>query len=438
MPSSRVNAAERLIQCGPNNVAAANKGEVLIIAYWFPPENASGSARPARFHRYLPEYGWTSNVVAWGRLAPSDERVRYAPGGGSLTARVAVADTLARQAERVVRYPGRLSWLVHALPQAEGVLRSRPISVIVSTAPPVVTHLAALHLKRRYGLTWIADFRDPLAGNPFVDRRWVRYWNQRLERTFFSEADAVLGVSDSVVDAWRERYPHLRHKFRTVWNGFDPAETFPSPTLGNECGKRTLVHVGDIYGIRHPGIVVDSTHRLIMAGKLRPEAIELRLIGPFDADSPARSLPSFAKLVELGCLEYNERTVPRAASLQIMADAGWLLLLDLYGSGAASTVPAKIYDYIRSGRPILAVTAEGSAVERILTRSGIPQHCIRPDAPAEVVDSVIGNVFTGAMPAVADPSDWFLREFDGRRQVETLAKELDSLTSRINSEVEQR
>jgi hypothetical protein len=112
-----------------------------------------------------------------------------------------------------------------------------------------------------------------------------------------------------------------------------------------------------------------------------------------------------------------------------MMEADQLLLADNNDSGIGQTVPAKLFEYVRVGRPILALTTAGSPVERILTGSGVPFVGLAPQMSEPAIDARMIEFLD--MPS--DPvqvSARFSSEFDGRKQAETLARLIDAMLER--------
>ena len=95
-----------------------------------------------------------------------------------------------------------------------------------------------------------------------------------------------------------------------------------------------------------------------------------------------------------------------------MQTADYLLLLDINDRALGLQVPAKLFEYIQIGRPILAFTGRHSPVERILEQSGIPHACIHPDDPTQAVDERVLKVLCMSKRPV-QPSQWFKEMFDG-------------------------
>jgi len=393
---------------------------VLIFAYYYPPQVTSGAMRPARFVKYLPQFGY-SPVVVSARLpfvSESDAPVCRVPVEKP-SRTVKFASGVAKAIERILPYGEHLPWVPHAVDQAARLHSATPFAAVISTSPPAGTHLAALLMKGRFGIRWIADFRDPLLGNPFRQRRMARHYDMMLERLIIKNADAVVANTQPLADIWRQRYPQWRNKFTTIWNGYDPEDGLESgPLPQRDC--RTLMHIGSLYAARHPGKVLLSLQRLIGRSALDPSTLHVRFVGPMEDVAVPLDSDHYRPLRECGCVEYDGITVAPEKAMRCMVDADFLLLLDINEHNSGLQVPAKLFDYIRTGRPILAVTTERSAVEHILSKSGVPYQCVYNTASDDETDRRIQQ-FLETAHELAAPNAWFLNQFNGIAQSRTLA-----------------
>lgn len=141
---------------------------------------------------------------------------------------------------------------------------------------------------------------------------------------------------------------------------------------------------------------------------------------------------SVATLRQWGCLECDGQIVPVAEARRICAEADYLLLLDINEEDTDLQLPAKLFDYVQIGRPILAFTKAGSPTERVLQDSGVRFRTVTHDADDGAVDQAVLELL--AMPT--DPvraGDWFEARFDGRNQAGALAKIIDSVLARANA-----
>ena len=402
---------------------------VLIVSYYFPPANFIGAARPFRYAKYLRRLGYPVSVVTAGHAPglPGWNSVLRRPGDAPVKTAVRLAAALCAKVQRfLLPYNEQLPWLPHALSAAEETIRRRPPRIVYSTSPPLVPHLAALMLKWRHGLKWVADFRDPLVGNTCRVRKFAAGYDQALEHLIFANADVLTAVTDAAVDSWRVRYPRWASKFRVMWNGFDPDEAIrPLPVDGRPF--KLMVHAGNMYAGRSPHRLLASIERLIRAGRLDPHALRLRFIGSVESDALPLDRPPAATLLALGCLDCRNEVVPREDAHRAIAESDYLLLLEAPDN--TTTVPGKLFEYIPVGRPILALTAENSPVDRILARSGLPYACLYPADSESVTDAKVSKFFAmGSEPVT--PSAWFQEEFDSSRQVSQLAALLNQLAER--------
>lgn len=404
--------------------------EVLFLAYYYPPWNTSGVQRATRFVKYLPEGGFSPHVICSsenGSLA-GNPAVSHVPNPAT-ERKAGKAGRWAAGIQRAfLPYNEQLPWVPHAVAAAEEVLARHAIPAMISTSPPAGTHIAAMWLKRRHRhLKWVADFRDPMLGNPGRPRKWARPYDSALERAIFSNCDAAIAVTGVVAEEWKNRYPQWAGKFHVVWNGFDPEEVHaPNPIPPGR--PRVLLHAGVIYLSRQPFWLASSLERLIVRGRLDPSCFRLRLIGIFQDLDSFRGHPAVAALRARNCLECDGKEVPRRVAMDEVASADYLLILDVANLAETGyTVPAKLYDNIRIGRPILLFTPSGdSPSARILERSGVGYELVHPADCDEEVDRKVLNFLQLPNDPVT-PGDWFFETFDGRKQAKMVASILAGL-----------
>src|SRR6185437_14158765 len=394
---------------------------VLIFAYHFPPDNAVGAARPARFHKYLRRFGYDCHVI-------TAAHVRSQP---DLSAEYVADPFIARpreglgwQIERLVRklfLPGvtGTQWAVYAYRAAMNFLEQNPGRriTILSTFPPLGTHLAAFLLARRTHLPWIADFRDPLADNPGNGdlNDFQRLIYRRLERVLVARVSVIIANTDEAETKLKSAYPASAGKIHLIWNGFDPEQRLEALPLPDR-PYRVLSHVGELYEGRSIAPLLDSFKRLIDSGRVDPGRFKIRLVGPAKASSlPA---PAFVKAArDAGWLELAG-PVPKDEAHLIMQTSDGLLLIQPHST---LQVPGKLYEYLQIGRPILALLPPHSSIERVLQNSGVPYRCAySTDAPAVFDESVL-RFFT-LHSAPVKPSEWFENEFNAEQHARTLAR----------------
>jgi glycosyltransferase involved in cell wall biosynthesis len=397
---------------------------VVILAFYFPPDNLAGGARPFRFYKYLPRFGYQTRVVT---VAPQDNnsapgQIQYVPHPRDRGAWPLLAERVARRF--VAPNDDGITWFPYAANAARRWIEQDGASVVLSTSPAVSTHLAAMRLRRRHKVKWIADFRDPILGSPF--RKGSRRFDAFLEPRIFREADAVIANTDALEQMWVARYPQHRPKISLLWNGFDPEEAIAAAPIPAR-DQRVMTHTGDIYGQRHPGQLVAAMTRLIDRGAVQAAKMKVQLVGRFDPHWPLESAAALQKLVQAGVIDCSGEPVPRAEAMEALATSDYLLLLDVSGPQAGLQVPSKTFEYLQIGRPVLTFTTRNSPLERILERSGIPGVCIYESDAAGIVDEKLMKFLELPVTPVC-ASAWFWEQFDGLNQARQLAKWIDALT----------
>jgi glycosyltransferase involved in cell wall biosynthesis len=392
--------------------------KLMIITHAFPPSPTPGSARAWRLYKYLPEFGYETHVLTASRPDHQQPRVTWVP----VPPRNLVERTLRKY---VFIADEDIHWTLPALRVARQLIAETPMDAVLSTVPYIQDHVIAHQLKKKLGLPWIADYRDPIVGNPFRRSTGMPGMADRfLGARFFDAADLLVAVTDYGREEWIRRCPEVESKSAVIWNGYDPEEAIaPKPIPSGSC--RVVSHIGSFYGGRDPVVPLASILRLVRRGTLDPARFRFRLIGAIEPAIRERHSELFSQLVAMGCLELVP-LMPRPQALDAMMESDSLLLVDTNQAAIGHTVPAKLFEYIRVGRPILAVTVQGSPVERILAMSGVRFVPLYPDMDDAAIDARMVE-FLNLPTHSVELQEQFLVEFNGRNQARTLAGLLDKI-----------
>jgi glycosyltransferase involved in cell wall biosynthesis len=392
---------------------------VLVVAYYFPPAGGSGVQRTLQFVRHLPAFGWepvvlTVDHAAWpvrddtllDRVPPGTpvfrtripephalyRRLTRLPAGEGVDLDVNGLDP--REASGLQRLAGwfrsalfvpdaRVGWIPFAVPAGLRAIRAHRPSAIYSTAPPYTCHLAAMALARLSGLPWLADFRDSWIGWPGtpVRRPAPAAWlERRMERAVVAGADRLATVTAGVRRDLIGRSGGGRPgRWRVIPNGYEPADIPPSGPPG---AGFTLVHAGSIHRTRHPSALLDSLPLLASAAPQVLDDLRLHLVGR--VCSPTRcavAASPFRHLVRL------TPQVSHPESLRLQGEAAVLLLLVDRGAHREEIATGKIYEYLGTGRPILALAPPGGEAARLVRGLGAGL-VADPDDPAAVAGAL--------------------------------------------------
>ena len=366
---------------------------VILIAFHFPPmQGSSGLLRTLSFARHLPEFGWEPLVLtAHPRAYAETSAHQVADIPEDLVVSRAFALDSARHLAVRGRYPGLLatpdrwwSWWLGGVPAGLRLARRWGARAIWSTAPIATAHLIALTIRRVTGLPWVADIRDLLTepNEPAHPAAWRA--THRIESRTLLTSDRVVVASPGQRTEYHRRFPTLPDgRIEVIPNGFDEgyfrdAECATPPARPRD--RLLLVHSGVLYPDgRNPEPFFRAVSRLIGAGEIGREELEIRLRA---SGSEKRY---GAAIRELG-LESTVRLMPpldyRDALAELLGADGLLLF---QGLGTGTAIPAKLYEYFRAGRPILALTEPGGATARALGDAGYTRM-----APLESAEAIAG------------------------------------------------
>jgi len=356
---------------------------LLLITYHFPPSAASGAFRMLGLARHLPRLGWRSVIVAPPRLPLEPVDLKLAEQLPADTVVCSVPYPEGRLARLQRRFAAQAVWLPPALRACKRAVEHYRPDAVLTSGPPHWVHLLGWALKRRHGLPWLADFRDPwitnnesLAGRP-LRHRCQAFWERRV----FRRADTIIANAPRAGEALQSAFPGYAGKIHVVTNGFD-ADSFPQNVAPPSSTPVRIVHAGELYLGRDPRPFLDALSDL----KRSPDAA-WRLCflgrtdaGSYDLEAEIRKRGLEAQVELGGQVSYEQ-------SLYDMARASILLLLD--SPGRRSGVPAKLYEYLGAGRPILALAEPDSDTAWVLRESGVPHRIAPPADRAKIRESLV-------------------------------------------------
>jgi glycosyltransferase involved in cell wall biosynthesis len=396
----------------------------LLIAYYFPPDNEIGAARPYRFYKYLKRLGYECHVITAAIQEANAADITYVADPLKVASDRGVAWLVERIIRKFCLASGlKLWWSVSAFRAARLFLKRRKNEkvVILSTAPPVGTHLAGMFLAAFSGMPWVADFRDPIIAVS-GRRAPLQYIIERcLLRIVLIRACLALANTDVMLRRWQKRYSGLDEKIYILWNGFDPEDVITTYALP-ERQPKVLSHVGELYGGRDIRPVLHAAARLIESGRVSHKGIIIRQIGPAEqGELPDKEFLMAAQ--SEGWLEIRE-PVPAKEARSMALDSDGLLLIQPH---SAVQVPGKLFEYLRMGRPILAYVVRDSPAEQILQRAGVPFVCIYPEHAPEEMEQRLLSFIAMLDGQPVSYSRWFADTFDASRQVGTLDSLIRSL-----------
>lgn len=291
-------------------------------------------------------------------------------------------------------------WVPAAVRQARRLVERYDIQAIVTTSPPHSAHLVGMNLKRRLGLPWIADLRDPILdnfayrpGGGLTDRFW--HW---LERSIVHHTDHIVVTCPELADRLAARFSGVaRRRFSTITNGYDPEDAPGSPPAATDtppsARRFVLAYVGAFYREQTIEPVLRAVRALRTARLDFARAIEFRLIGSLSTGQRRLLQPGdSAFFSDLGYRSHDE-------ALRELAGADVLLLMTPANEGGRLCIPAKTFEYLAFGGHVLGCVHEGTMLHRLLLGAGNTTFvdCRKPESLAPAIERCYDAWKAGAL-----------------------------------------
>jgi hypothetical protein len=353
-----------------------------MVSFHYPPSGGVAAQRPAKFARYLGDFGWEALVLSRvpDPRQPLDDSLVAGPApferldpvepsrllgllprtwGEALRARCCIPD-------------GEGGWRRTLRRRLPGILRDRRPDVLWANSVPNGTLVAAAEAAREAGIPFVADFHNEWTRNPYFrpSSPSIGARHAALEDSVVRAARRVTTLNPLHTEELRARYPGLACE--TIENGFDPADYDVAPPEPSR-RPRVFTYAGAVYGHQSP----EPFLRALAGTGLRD--VEVRVVGDrFGAFVPG-AWPFAVR---------SEGHIPHRRLGEVFsATSAFFLCLE---PAAARQLPAKLYEYLGAGRPVFAIVPRGGAAARW-----------------------IASTAAGTSVAAEDPSSWApaLRDF---------------------------
>ena len=371
----------------------AEQKKLLIITYYWPPAGGPGVQRWLKFVKYLPDFNVqpivyipenpTYPIVDEGLITEVSEKAiilknkifePYQLAGflskketKKISSGIIPAAKKQSFVEKMMLWvrgnlfipDARKFWVNPSVTYLKKYIQENNIDTIVTSGPPHSLHLIGLKLKQELGVKWFADFRDPwttigyhkaLKLSSYADKK-----HKALEHQVLNTADTIIVTSKTT----KTEFQAITNKpIEVITNGYD-VENVPKQTLDE---KFTLAHIGSFLSDRNPKILWESLEELISENELFKTHFQLKLIGKVSQEI-LDSISEFkldSYLNNLGYVSHSEAIKHQKAS-QV------LLLIEIDSEETKSIIPGKLFEYMVSERPIIAIGPKDSDFAEIIT-----------------------------------------------------------------------
>lgn len=382
------------------------KKKMLLIAYLFPPIGGGGVQRALKMAKYLGNYGWDVSVLtvygashvsldpALLEQIPEDvtiHRAREWPIFSKFSATIANTEQrkqagtetdhaqpplskrllyrakpwLRKVKEALLIPDDQITWYPAAVKKGEEIIAAKGIQLIFSTSGPYTNHMVAKALKRRTGLPWIADFRDPWTDNMHRPQlKWRLKLEDRMEREVVEQSDLLLTVTNSFARNFQKKYGSKLKRLEVIHNGFDPEDYQQIQGSRLYPEKWTLMYTGIFYKKRNPRLFLECIAELLSEQDMERERLSIQFAGVFDYPGYSENRDCVERL-GLADVVHLWGNLPHRNALSLLMGADQLLLIGDVTPDSGDYIPGKLFEYMAVQKPIFALTVPGESAEII-------------------------------------------------------------------------
>lgn len=367
--------------------------KLLIITYYWPPAGGPGVQRWLKFVKYLPEFniqpivyipenptypiidkGLESEVSDKAIILKNKITEPYGFAsffGKNKTKKISsgiipnqkkqsfLEKTLLWVRGNLFIPDARFLWVKPSVKYLKKYIEENNINTIVTSGPPHSLHLIGLQLKKDLNVTWFADFRDPWTTIGYHKALKLSNYASRkhkaLEAAVLNSADTIIVTSKTT----KTEFQALTSKpIEVITNGYDVEKIGKQPL--DE--KFTLAHIGSFLSERNPRILWKALNELVKENKDFKNDFQLKLIG-------AVSQEVLDAIMEFKLTDFvlNLGYVSHQEAIEHQRKSQVLLLIEINSEETKSIIPGKVFEYMVSERPIIALGPENSDFAEIIT-----------------------------------------------------------------------
>lgn len=352
--------------------------KVLIIANQFPPMGGSGVQRSVKFVKHLRAFGYEPVVFTRevGNMPLKDETLlKDVPKG------VKIYRTKAYELpefQGIMRIPGKITgkfiipdtayfWYKASRKKVLEIIKNEGIDIIYTTSAPYSDHLLGLYIKKKLpDIKWAVDFRDEWTNNPYTLDNPYNPVRTRIEKNMEHSVVTTADMLITNTPVMRENFIRNNNisgdNFVFIPNGYD-AEDFADfdSSVKPHNDRLTMVYTGALYGRRKPDTFFAALKELKEEGKIDGSKIKIKLIGNYHKDKLQSQIDSFGLTDSFEIVGY----VPHNVCIKHQMEADVLVLIEGSGRGANAFYTGKIFEYMNTNRPVLAILPEGCAADLV-------------------------------------------------------------------------
>lgn len=367
--------------------------KILYISYFYPPLAGPASLRNLKTVKYLSKSGNIIDVLTVGNivynyydnglLAESRQnRIMHIPSfdpmsileklsGKNKSVSCQIYHNTPERLKLFIRqlYPldDKVLWLPNLYKAGKKALKDEKYDLIYVSCGPFSSAVAARSLSKHYKLPYILEMRDywtllsdyNLQGT-YLNRLFSRYTEKKL----LQDASLIVTATEGIAEDISEQFGNfLKEKTFILYNGHDEEDFLSLPAFSTDKSKYTLSYFGALYAKRSLKWLLKALKDLRKENKLPPN-FSLRLYGNYHIET--------LQEIKQSGIEDLVKIIPQlshqqAISAMLSSDA---LLLLINSDSPKGTLTSKVFEYLRTGKPILALVPQNGEAGKLLQESG--------------------------------------------------------------------
>jgi glycosyltransferase involved in cell wall biosynthesis len=343
--------------------------KLLIVSTHFPPDARPGTHRVIRFAKYLTQLGWNIHVLTLRTEAALYKQMRDVSLLNKIPSSVKVHTTNALRLgwpfsgfNSYLVPDKEAGWIPFACSKGLKIIRDHDITILYSTAPPWTTHVTCWWLKKKTGVKWVADIRDPWTRRPWMparDRRGIRYsLLKKIERMVVNSADRVILNTSHLHKDFCAYYRNVDpEKFLTIPNGIDVDDFCGLDGEKSSADRFVVTHGGSLYRKRDPRPFLQAVSELVRDKAIAESDLLVRFLGSVDSKF---DMHGWVREHNLESMVRIEAAVAHDQYLKELSSSDVLLLIQ---PDTDLQVPSKLFEYMAVGKPVLALAHSGATAD---------------------------------------------------------------------------
>ena len=250
----------------------------------------------------------------------------------------------------------KILWKNKSIDFIENYLSKTKIDVVITTGPPHSLHLIGYELKKRLNIKWISDFRDPWVNLNYLNRFHllpsVKRRHKKLRDKVLINSNSVIVTSEKLKKLYKEIAPNI---FK-ITNGYD----YEYSTV-NIDSKFSISHIGSLYPERNPKYLWDIIDEICINNEEFRSNLQINFIG----NTSEKIIKYLSNKTFKSCVKFFDY-VDYKRAIEFMCSSQILLMVEVNDNDSSYAIPGKLFDYLNSKRPIIAIGPDKSEVNQIL------------------------------------------------------------------------